>query len=108
MTLSELGDLLDAIPSFSGRVTYRAFSPGNVPNLPYICYLVSDADPFFADDSVYFSCDNVDVELYTEQKDPEAETLLEEALTGAHIPWTKSEEWLDSERCFMIIYHITI
>lgn len=87
-------------------VAYRAFPAGNAPPLPFICYLLSYTNNFDADNRVYQVINRVTIELYTEAKDPATEALVETALDG--ICWEKSEEYLDDERCYEIIYEIEV
>ena len=87
-------------------VTYRAWPEGKAPAMPYVCYLSNGTNTLFADGQVYYSYDNVRVELYTPQKCPEAERAVETALTGYH--WSKNENYLDTERCQMTTYDIDV
>jgi len=108
MILTELYNLLSSIEGFSNRVTYHSFPAGNSPGLPFICYLVTGSDNFKADSQVYKSIIEVDIELYTEKKDLQSERKIENALNNAGISWDKTEEYIDDEHCFEIIYTITI
>ena len=57
---------------------------------------------------VWFAAQRYTIELYTENKDPAAEAVLESALTAAGIFWTKDEVYIDSERMNEIIYEIEV
>lgn len=103
MTLSELNNKLTATDF---PVTYREWPEGEAQPLPFICYLCTDNDSLFADGIVYYSFSNVRVELYTQYKDPEAEATVEAALRDFH--WKKSETYIASERCYMILYEIEV
>lgn len=87
-------------------VAYRAFPEGEAPPLPFVCYLSTGNDPLFADGQVYYDYDHVRVELYTASKDLPTERLVETALAGHH--WKKDETYIDSERCYLIIYEIEV
>lgn len=107
MTLEELNQRLQ---STGLPVTYRAWpddpeSPPP-PEPPFICYLCEDDDPLFADGTTYYFYSNVRVELYTKYKSPELETKVESALAGFH--WKKSETYISTERCYLIIYEIEV
>lgn len=109
MTLEQLGNLLESVPGFSGRVAYLSFPVGEAPGLPFVCYLQTGANTMPADDRIYYSSPTVDVELYTALKSPETETQIEAAFATAGIVWTRDQdEWLNSERCLMIVYHLTL
>ena len=78
---------------------------GGLP-LPFICYLFSSTNNFNADDVVYQVINRITIELYTESKDLEAENAVEAALKD--LCWEKSEEYLDDEQCYEIIYEIEV
>lgn len=106
MSNEEIKTMLENITGFNGRVAYRAF---NEPTpLPFICYLEVSADNFNADNKAYFKRRLVDIELYTEFKDENAEQLVEDALDDNELPFDKSEEYIDSENCYMITYTLEV
>ena len=98
MTLAELYTLLKTITGFDKKVTYRAWPVGKAPKLPFICFLTDSSDNVLADNKVYLKRLDVDVELYTAQKDEVSEGLVE----------AKTEDYIDTENCYMITYSITI
>lgn len=108
MTLTEIKTLLEGIEGFSDKVTYYAWPVGEAPSLPFLCYLETGADNFGADNKVYYSAKQIDIELYTQNKSSADEALVESALTNAEIYWTKSEEYIDDEKCWMITYEIEV
>ena len=55
---------------------------------------------------VYQVINRITIELYTESKAPEAENAVEAALKD--LCWEKSEEYLDDEQCYEIIYEIEV
>lgn len=55
---------------------------------------------------VYHKIDHIQVELYTKLKDQEAEDRVENALSSLY--WDKTEEYIDSERCYQILYEIEV
>lgn len=106
MTLKELKTvLLGVLPE---KVTYRAWPVGDAPKLPYICYFSTGSDNFAADNIVYHSGTPVRIELYEELKDLTLEGQLEAALTAAGIFWERDETYINDERCYMIIYEVSI
>ena len=86
--------------------TYNAWPPGEAPELPFICYRFRNSNNLHADGGVYYSGSSIDVELMTKVKDPEAEKKVENALTGIH--WEKSEDYIESQKCFQILYEIEV
>lgn len=106
--LEYLYTILNGISGFTGKVAYHAFPVDAAPKLPFICYLVTDSNNFFADDTVAHEVLDVDVELYTKNKDLASEGLIESALNLNKIPWNKVESYIDSEQCYMITYSIRL
>lgn len=105
MTLQEFKPVLEAtgLP-----VAYRAFPEGEAPALPFLCYHSPYTNNFAADGVAYATINHINVELYTQVKDPATEGKVEAALTGAEIYWEKSETYLEDEKCFQIIYEIEV
>ena len=103
MTLQEFEKILktSGIP-----VTYRDWAENNAPNLPYLCYYDSGSNNFAADGVVYFSVSRITVELYTKLKDVAAESKVEQALSSFY--WEKTEEYIDSEKCYQIMYEMEV
>lgn len=103
MTLVEIKNLLSTtgIP-----VAYRCFPEGDAPDLPFICFLEKGSNNLAADGSVYHTVRKIDIELYTKNKDTSKETLVETALSGLF--WNKTEEYLDDEQCYQLIYELEV
>lgn len=103
MNLEKLAALLEStgIP-----VTYLAWPEEAAPPLPFLCYLVVSSNNFVADGQVYLPVQRVHVELYTKVKDLDSESRVENALR--EIPWQKSETYLDTEKCYQILYEIEV
>jgi hypothetical protein len=57
---------------------------------------------------VYEVIQGVEIELYSEMKDLEAESALEAALNENDIPWQKYEEYIDSEEMYQITYDVEL
>lgn len=77
------------------------------PPLPYIVWLENGTHNFFADGKVLLRQSRVQVELYMEAKDPEAEQKLE--ITLQNLAWEKtSENWIESEKYFQSIYEFEV
>ena len=85
-------------------VAYRAFRTRQDP--PYICFVYVYHTQFFADDEMYYSAGHYQVELYTAAKDLAAEARVEAALEG--LCWEKSEEYLQDEKVYQILYEIEV
>lgn len=104
--MNPLTDLLEQLKSTELPVVYRAWPEGEAPGLPFICYYCEEDNPLFADASVFYASTNVRVELYTKNKDFDREKLVETALKA--YPWEKSEIYISTEKCYMILYEIEV
>ena len=71
-------------------------------------YLFVEDDDLIADDINYVSVSNFDIELYTDRKDLASEKLIEDKLKELYLPYDKSENWIQSEGVFQILYEITV
>jgi hypothetical protein len=83
---------------------YDHFAEGEGPDPPFICYRCPNSDNFAADGVVYFPITEIDIELYTDKKDPETEKKLEDLLTGSGIFFEKTETFIDSEKLYEVLY----
>lgn len=103
MTLEELKALLETtgLP-----VTYSAWPEKEAPPLPFVCYLEAYSNNFMADGEVYLPVSHVQVELYTAIKDMEAEDKVETALSS--FVWEKTETYIETEKCYQILYEIEV
>ena len=103
MALEDMKTLLDTT---GYPVVYYAWPEKKAPALPYICFLTAYSNNFGADDRVYYPVAHSQIELYTRCKDPEAEGKVEQALSSYF--WEKTETYLDTERCFQILYEVEV
>lgn len=79
-------------------VAYRVFKTPQ--NLPYIVFYVDNTDNEFADNKVYKTVNEWNIELYTDIKDPDLERRLEAILP----PWNKVETYINDEQMYQIAY----
>ena len=79
-----------------------------LPEPPFIVYLVAYSSNFMADNKVYKSIQTVQIELYTDKKDLEAESILEAALNQNELPYQTTETFIDSEQLFQKIYEVRL
>ncbi len=83
---------------------YDHFAEGESPNPPFICYLLPESDNFSADGKVYLKISVVHIELYTDEKSPATEQILEDVLDAHEIFYEKSEVWIESEKLYEVLY----
>ena len=79
-----------------------------LPTPPFICYLITFSSNFLADNKTYKSIENVQIELYTDRKDLDAETKVENVLNANEIPFATTETYIDSEQLFQKIYEVRL
>ncbi len=83
---------------------YDHFDEGESPEPPFICYRTPATDNFGADGIVYYGINVINIELYTDYKDPEIEQQLEASLTEAGIFYEKNETFIKSEKLYEVLY----
>jgi hypothetical protein len=108
MTLVELKQILDTTGYPVAYSHFIATENNPMPSPPYITYLVSHSSNMFADNKVHKKISNIQIELYTNKKDLQAESKLEDALDENEIPYETSEIWIESEKLFQKIYEIGV
>lgn len=106
--LADLFTILNSITGFKDKVAYRFFPVGQAPALPFICYEVTESRNVIGSNTVIKEVLDVDIDLYSKQKDTASEGLIESALNTAKIPWNKTETYIESEQCLMVTYSITL
>lgn len=106
--INDLKIILESITGFEDKIAYRAFPKNKAPKLPFICYLETGTDNFFADNKVYKSTAVIDIELYSKDRDLESEKLIEDKLDENQIPWSREVTYLDSEQCNETIYTVEV
>ena len=101
MTHNELMEMLEE----SGLpIAYDHFAEGESPDPPFICFLYPASDNFGADGRVYYKINEVHIELYTDEKNPETEDRIEAVLDERGIFYDKSEVWIESEQLYEVLY----
>ncbi len=96
--------LVEMITEMGLPFAYDHFAEGESPDPPFLCYLLPGSDNFAADGKVYFKINEVRLELYTDQKDPELEGQVEAVLDSHEIFYNKSEVWIESEKLYEVLY----
>ena len=61
---------------------YDHFAEGESPDPPFLIFIFPGTNNVFADNQVYFKVNELNLELYTDKKDPELEEKLEDILTA--------------------------
>lgn len=106
--MDDLFTILNSITGFKDKVAYRMFPKGCAPALPFIVYYSQGTNNRFGDDKTYHVIEDINICLYSKQKDTTSESAIQTALDNANLPWNKSEAYIDSEECYEITYEITL
>lgn len=101
-------EVLKMIKTTGLPVAYHHFGEGQEPDLPYLVYLYPGSNNFSADGSVYRDVNQLDIELYTEKKDLNAEKKLETVLKEHGFFYEKTETYLESEKMFEVLYEMEV
>jgi hypothetical protein len=108
MTMQELYNALKAI---GYPVAYSHFvdtpqSPA--PSPPFITYREAYSSDLMADNINYVEIPNIQVELYTDEKNLAAETAVQNKLKELGLPYAKTEAYIEDEKLFQVIYEIQL
>lgn len=87
---------------------YHHFAEGESPDPPFLIYLSPGSHNFAADGSVYFKVNLLDVELYTDIKDPDMEARVETAFDAAGFFYDKTESYIEEENLYEVLYEMEV
>ena len=87
---------------------YHHFAEGESPEPPFRCFRQTQSDNFSADGTAYFKVADVDIELYTDKKNPETEKRVEKMLSDAGIFFDKEEVWISSEKLYEVVFGFAV
>ena len=97
-------ELLQILSETQIPFAYHHFAEGESPEPPFIFYLLPGSNNFSADGKVYYKINEVHIELYTDLKDLAVEQQLEDVLDEHGIFYNKSENWIESEKLYEVLY----
>lgn len=96
------------LKSLGYPVAYSHFAEGNVPDPPFLTYYYPGTNNFSADGIVYQEINEIDIELYSVEKDLEAEKKIADWLTENGLFYEKLEYYIESEKMIQVIFEIEI
>lgn len=101
MTTAEVNRMIEStgIPS-----TYHHFTKATAKEPPFICFYYPGDHDMIADNVNYAAINELIVELYTDNKDFNAEAVMEAALRDAGLSWSRQETYIDAEKMYMVAY----
>lgn len=102
----EVSEVYELLKQAGLPVAYQMFPEDDIPDLPILIYTMPYSRNFSADGRVYRKGSHVQIDLYTGRKEPETEQKVEEAISGHY--WEKTEEYLEDEQCYRIMYEMEV
>ena len=105
MTYIEVSDM---IRSFDFPYNYYQFPKGAAVAPPFVVFYYPESADFIADNKNYSGIRQLVIELYTDNKDFQAEATIEETLEANEIPYTKTEISIDDEQLFEVAYEMEV
>lgn len=105
MKMQDIEDMLDEIGI---PYAYHHFTTTKAVEPPFICWLTPGSNNFAADGMVYHRGMQLDIELYTDEKDQEMEERIEAVLDQHEIYWEKSEVYIESEKMYEVLYEMEV
>ena len=105
MTEQELYQMVKE-PGFPAA--YHHFEEGQSPDPPFLVYLYPGTNNFSADGIVFQGINQLDIELYTDKKDLEAERKVEAMLKKHGFFYEKTEAYLESEKMYEVLYETEV
>lgn len=105
MNYEEINEMMQEIGM---PFAYHHFAEGESPDPPFLLFLSPGENTFSADNLMYHSFKQLDIELYTDEKSPETERRVEEVLLQHELYYTKTETWIESEKLYEVLYELEI
>ena len=100
--------IAELIKSMGLPFAYHHFTEGESPNAPFLIFLSPGENTFSAANYMYFRFKQLDIELYTDIKNPELEEQIEQVLKRHKIYYTKTETWIPSEKMYEVLYEMEV
>lgn len=97
-------DIVNMLEETNLPFAYDHFAEGEALEPPFICFLFPGTSNVFADNVVWQKINDLNIELYTNKKEPALEAGLEDVLTAHEFPYEKSEVWIESENMYEVLY----
>lgn len=104
MTYEQIDDM---IGSMGLPYAYDHFDKNDVnrpAGPPFIAFLYPQNNDFAADDHNYIHVEQLVIELYTDNKDFDHETAIEDVLNANDLPFDKDCTYLDDEHMYKTTY----
>lgn len=105
MTRREVAEMIEKI---SLPYAYYQF-PDDTPQAPpFICFFYSNSDDLHADNINYQKIEQLNIELYTNEKDFDLEIAVEDVISNSGLSYYKEENYIESEKLYQIAYEMEV
>lgn len=101
-------DIVNMLRETEMPFAYDHFAEGEAPKPPFIVFLFPRSDNFSADGNVYKKINELNIELYTDTKQPDVEENLEAVLDNHGLFYNKTEVWIADERLYEVLYTLEV
>lgn len=108
MTYKQISTMISSMGYPTAYYQFEANPDNPPPAPPFICFYYPNADDLKADNINYARINALIIELYTDNKDFEAEAAIESVLVSNEIPFDKTETFIESEKMFQITYTMEV
>ena len=105
MTYKELASMIESIGL---PFAYYQFPEGTSQAPPYVVFFYSDIDDLYADETNYQRIVQLNIELYTAEKDFDSEAAVEAVLAENDLTYYKEENYINSEKLYQIAYEMEV
>lgn len=101
-------EVYQMVKSVGLPAAYHHFEEGKSPDPPFLVYFYPGTNNFSADGTVYQGVNQLDIELYTDIKDLEAEKSVEAVLKKHGFFYEKTETYLESEKMYEVLFETEV
>ena len=101
-------EVMTIITTMNLPYAYDHFSEGKSPEPPFIIFSLPRSANFAADGIVYHHVSKLNIELYTEIKNPNLELTVESIFNTNGVFFNKSEVWIKEEQLYEVLYEMEV
>ena len=105
MTYEEVASMISAV---GVPYAYHHFDEGSGQQPPFITFYFDGDNDLKADNVNYQKVRPLTIELYTDNKEFELEEAVESLLSAHDLAYSRTEEYIDSERMYMVAYYTEV
>lgn len=105
MTYEQVAQMVDG---FGLPNCYYQFTNNTEVAPPFVAYYYNQSADLIADNVNYAKINSLIIELYTDNKDFSLEETIEKALKENDLAFTRVENYLDSERMYMVVFSTSV